>query len=143
VFFIRVILAGLLLAVPLKAQRLPELVRSAPVIFTGTIVSIMPQGESVAITVRVEDAIKGVGDRSELHFQEWKGRWTNGTPYHAGERLIFFLRAPSEAGLTSPLALYRVRGGRVDAPRRSARLGRMAERTIDYSQFVRRLRDSQ
>jgi hypothetical protein len=121
---------------PLKAEvrpappmRLPlnlgQLTQRAGMNFSGKVTSVKPERSaaseevtSVAITFRVEQAIRGTRVGQQLTIHEWAGLWATSERYRVGERLILFLHVPSKLGLTSPVGgaagRFRVdQGGRV------------------------------
>jgi len=55
----------------------------------------------VAITFRVEQAIRGVTPGDDLTISQWMGLWSSGQRYRVGDRLLLFLYPPSKLGLTS------------------------------------------
>jgi hypothetical protein len=57
--------------------------------------------ETVTITFRVENAIRGTTPGDQLTIHQWSGLWTSGQRYRVGERLLLFLYSPSKIGLTS------------------------------------------
>lgn len=84
--------------------------RNAGYIFDGTVLSVkrVAQDETgsvatVAITFRVEQAIRGTRFGQVLTIREWAGLWNSGERYRTGERLLLFLYSPSKLGLTSPV----------------------------------------
>jgi hypothetical protein len=89
----------------------PQLVRAAGMIFSGTVISIARHPatrgqaiETVAITFRVEDAIRGTAPGATLTVSQWIGLWSGGQHYRVGQRLLLFLYPPSKLGLTSCVA---------------------------------------
>jgi hypothetical protein len=75
----------------------------AGVVFVGQVQRIEPKGGVVEITFTVQQPVLGVVGGSYV-MREWAGRWTGGTQrYWVGERAMFFLHAPSAAGLSSPV----------------------------------------
>jgi hypothetical protein len=89
----------------------PLLARAAGTIFSGTVTAIRLQSpshseavETVAITFRVENAIRGATPGEELTISQWIGLWSSGQRYRVGERLLLFLYPPSKLGLTSCVA---------------------------------------
>ena len=89
---------------------LPQVTRQAGIIFSGHVVSIQPvrvagsdQVASVAVTFQVEQGIRGARAGQRFTFHEWVGLWSGSERYRVGERLMLFLYAPSELGLTSPV----------------------------------------
>lgn len=90
---------------------LPQLTRSAGTIFSGTVTGIVRrpaargQGvETVEVTFRVENAIRGTTQGASLTFSQWIALWSAGQRYRVGERLLLFLYPPSKLGLTSCVA---------------------------------------
>ena len=85
--------------------------REAGTIFSGTVTSIARRPathgqavETVAITFRVENAIRGVTPGEDLTISQWIGLWSGGQRYRVGERVLLFLYPPSKLGLTSCVA---------------------------------------
>jgi hypothetical protein len=81
----------------------------AGVVFVGRVEKIEPKdgpgggpgGGVVEITFSVEQPVLGVVGGSYV-MQEWAGRWTGGQQhFQVGQRAMFFLYAPSAAGLSS------------------------------------------
>lgn len=86
----------------------PQLARAAGTIFSGTVTAIERRPakptravETVAITFRVENAIRGATAGDTLTFSEWIGLWSSGQRYRVGERVMLLLYPPSRLGLTS------------------------------------------
>jgi hypothetical protein len=84
--------------------------RSSGYIFDGTVLSVERIGQSetdtvqtVQISFRVEQAIRGTRIGQVLTIREWAGLWNSGERYRPGERLLLFLYTPSKLGLTSPV----------------------------------------
>lgn len=75
----------------------------AGVVFVGQVQSIVPKEGVVEVTFTVQQPVLGaVGGTYVL--REWAGRWTGGQQrYRVGQRAMFFLHAPSAAGLSSPV----------------------------------------
>jgi hypothetical protein len=89
----------------------PRLARAAGSIFSGTVTTIrrqtVSQGEAVetvAITFRVENAIRGATPGQDLTILQWIGLWSSGQRYRVGERVLLFLYPTSKLGLTSCVA---------------------------------------
>jgi hypothetical protein len=89
----------------------PLLARAAGTIFSGTVTAIRRRPasqseavETVAITFRVENAIRGATPGQELTISQWIGLWSSGQRYRVGERVLLFLYPPSKLGLTSCVA---------------------------------------
>jgi hypothetical protein len=77
----------------------------AGVVFVGRVEKIEPKdglgGGVVEITFSVEQPVLGVVGGSYV-MREWAGRWTGGQQhFQVGQRAMFFLYAPSAAGLSS------------------------------------------
>jgi hypothetical protein len=88
-----------------------EMVRAAGMIFSGTVTRIERRPatrgqsvETVAITFRVETAIRGATPGNVLTISQWIGLWSSGQRYRVGERVFLFLYPPSKVGLTSCVA---------------------------------------
>jgi hypothetical protein len=116
--------------------------RAAAHVFAGTVKSISREDGAVAITVQVDDAIKGVTSGTDFQWREWDGLWRSGPHYRKGERIILFLRPVATSGLTSPLRVLRVQADRVQLRKRSPRLGGSA-RGVAYADYIRTLRTLQ
>ncbi len=87
------------------------LARAAGTIFSGTVTAIQRRPlnqseavETVAITFRVENAIRGATPGQDLTISQWIGLWSSGQRYRVGERVLLFLYPPSKLGLTSCVA---------------------------------------
>lgn len=121
-FFWGLLVAGLLAfpsalygqARPTAPTRIPldlqQITRRAGTIFAGRVVSIAPvrvagseEMACVAVTVQVEQGVRGTRAGQPFTFREWAGLWSQGARYRVGERLMLFLYAPSTLGLTSPV----------------------------------------
>ncbi len=73
----------------------------AGVVFVGQVEKIEPKDGLVEITFSVQQPVLGVVGGSYV-MREWAGRWTGGQQhFQVGERAMFFLHAPSAAGLSS------------------------------------------
>ena len=73
----------------------------AGVVFVGQVQSIVPKDGVVEITFLVQQPLVGVVGATYV-MREWAGRWTGGQQrYRVGQRAMFFLHAPSAAGLSS------------------------------------------
>ena len=88
-----------------------EFVHAAGFIFSGTVASIHRNPasvgqsvETVAITFRVENAIRGATPGQDLTIFQWIGLWSSGQRYRIGERVLLFLYPRSRLGLTSWVA---------------------------------------
>lgn len=91
--------------------RFPQIVQSAGTIFSGTVTGIARQPatrgraiETVAITFRVERAIRGATPGDEITISQWMGLWSSGQRYRVGEHVLLFLYPQSKLGLTSCVA---------------------------------------
>ncbi len=85
-----------------------QIARPAGLIFSGTVTGIERRSalekhsiETVAITFRVEQAIRGATPGDILTISEWIGLWTGGQRYRVGDHVLLFLYPPSKLGLTS------------------------------------------
>lgn len=75
----------------------------AGVVFVGQVQSIVPKEGVVEITFLVQQPVLGVVGGTYV-MREWAGRWSGGQQrYQVGQRAMFFLHAPSVAGLSSPV----------------------------------------
>lgn len=90
---------------------LATLTRAAGSIFSGTVTAIARHPaassqtvETVAITFRVENAIRGATPGEYLTISQWIGLWSGGQRYRVGERVLLFLYPASKLGLTSCVA---------------------------------------
>ncbi len=88
-----------------------RIVHSAGIIFSGTVTNIEARpasdGQSlqtVAITFRVSDAIRGATPGETLTISQWTGLWSAGQRYRVGERVVLFLYPASRLGLTSSVS---------------------------------------
>jgi hypothetical protein len=95
---------------PLAISSLRVLNRNAGYIFDGTVLSVEPVAQdetgsvaTVAITFRIEEAIRGTHFGQVLTIREWSGLWNAEEHYQTGERVLLFLYRPSKLGLTSPV----------------------------------------
>jgi hypothetical protein len=99
------------------AQTLPQttddalhaMLRTAGVIFTGTVIAVRRHDAAdgttgvVEIDFAVEDAVRGVSGPIYT-LREWAGLWPAGDqPFCAGQRFLMLLYAPGVAGLSSPV----------------------------------------
>jgi len=96
------------LGLPRSTFGFPQLARAAAIVFSGTVSGVArhPAGHgnavaTVAITFRVETAIRGVSQGESLTISEWIGLWSGAQRYRVGERVLLFLYGPSKLGLTS------------------------------------------
>jgi hypothetical protein len=87
---------------------LPQMVRAAGFIFAGTVIGVgrHPAGvgqpiESVRISFRVEQSIRGAIPGGTMTISEWVGAWYASQSYRVGDRVLLFLYPPSKLGLTS------------------------------------------
>jgi hypothetical protein len=88
-----------------------QIARAAGTIFSGTVTAVVRHPptprqpvETVAITFRVERAIRGATPGENLTISQWIGLWSGGQRYRVGERALLFLYPPSKLGLTSCVA---------------------------------------
>jgi hypothetical protein len=96
---------------PIAAPSLRQLSQKAGYIFAGTVTNvrkIQPTGPynvaTMQVTLRVDQAIRGVQPRQVITIREWIGLWSNGDRYREGERMLLFLYGKSKLGLTSPVS---------------------------------------
>lgn len=89
----------------------PEMIRVAGLIFSGTVIRIERQPatpgqsvETVKVTFRVDNALRGATPGDTLTISQWIGLWSSGQRYRVGEHILLFLYAPSKLGLTSSVA---------------------------------------
>lgn len=94
-----------------RAPPLFQIIHAAGTIFSGRVTAIarVPDPgnhgpQTVAITFRVERAIRGAVAGQDLTITQWIGLWTAGQRYRVGERVLLFLYPPSKLGLTSCVA---------------------------------------
>ena len=90
---------------------LPGIVRSAGIIFSGTVARIERRPavhgqsvETVATTFHIENALRGATRGHDLTISQWGGVWSSGQRYRLGERVLLFLYPRSKLGLTSVVA---------------------------------------
>jgi len=93
---------------PLGESVLTTLTRTAGMIFSGTVTTVSRNRtaanqalQTVAITFRVENAIRGATSGESVTITQWIGLWSSGQRYRVGERVLLFLYPPSKLGLTS------------------------------------------
>ncbi len=93
---------------PLRVFGFPQFVRAAGTIFSGTVTKIERRPatagqsvETVAVTFRIEDALRGATPGQDLTITQWIGLWSSGQRYRVGERVLLFLYPVSKLGLTS------------------------------------------
>jgi len=86
----------------------PQFVRAAGMIFSGTVTRIERRPatagqsvETVAVTFRIEIALRGATPGEDLTITQWIGLWSSGQRYRVGERVLLFLYPASKLGLTS------------------------------------------
>ena len=86
---------------------LSQLTRKAGFIFAGRVLRVerpAPQPDRVLvvrITLRVDQALRGVRRGQTFTLTQWAGAWDNGPQYRPGQRLLLFLYPRSRTGLTS------------------------------------------
>jgi hypothetical protein len=90
---------------------LAHISHAAGTIFSGRVTAIARGAtaresavETVAITFRVESAIRGTTPGQDLTIRQWMGLWSGGQRYRVGEHVLLFLYPPSKLGLTSSVA---------------------------------------
>ena len=81
---------------------------AAGIIFSGTVKRIdrhsVTNGqaiETVAVTFRVDSALRGAWKGQDLTIMQWVGLWSSGQRYRVGEKVLLFLYPRSKLGLTS------------------------------------------
>lgn len=86
----------------------PQFVRAAGMIFSGTVTKIERRPatagqsvEAIAVTFRIENALRGATSGQNLTITQWIGLWSSGQRYRIGERVLLFLYPASKLGLTS------------------------------------------
>jgi hypothetical protein len=87
---------------------LPLMTRAAGMIFSGRVTGIerhpAAQGqalETVVVTFRIDEAIRGTTPGEDLTITQWIGLWSGGQRYRVGQHVLLFLYPPSKLGLTS------------------------------------------
>jgi hypothetical protein len=93
-----------------RALTLESLTRNSGLIFSGVVTRIervraaAPGAvESVRVSFRVSNAVRGVRQGEVVEVSEWAGLWASGERYRLGQQVVLFLHAPSKMGLTSPV----------------------------------------
>jgi hypothetical protein len=82
---------------------LRSLAARSGMVFVGRATAITPLQGSVEIRFAVEQPVLGVTGATYT-LREWAGLWVGGQPrYRLGQRAMFFLHAPSAAGLSTPV----------------------------------------
>jgi len=89
---------------------LRRVTRAAGTIFGGTVASVRRltankpnELETMELTFRAEQGVRGVQRGQTLTIREWAGLWAAGERYQPGQRVFLFLYPPSRLGLTSPV----------------------------------------
>ena len=83
---------------------LHELADQAAVIFTGEVLRVLQDGNSMQIDLRVDDGIRGVATNATYTLHEWTGLWSTASEHmRVGQRALFLLHAPSVGGFSSPV----------------------------------------
>ena len=89
---------------------LRQMTTAAGYIFAGTVMTVERAAavhpnevETIRITFRVDEGVRGVRTHQMLTIREWAGLWNNGERYRPGERVVLMLYRPSQVGLTSPV----------------------------------------
>jgi hypothetical protein len=60
-------------------------------------------GSTVQIAFKVEDGLRGASSGDIVVVREWAGLWTGRPHYRIGEKVLIFLHASEQNGLTSPV----------------------------------------
>jgi hypothetical protein len=97
--------------VRVAAPSLRQLAQKSGYIFAGTVVSVKkipPAGPygvaTMQVSLRVDQAIRGVKAGQVIAVREWIGLWSGGVDrYRPGEQMLLFLYGRSKLGLTSPV----------------------------------------
>jgi len=78
---------------PLRVVGFPQFVRAAGTIFSGTVTKIERRPaaarqsvETVAVTFRIENALRGATPGQDFTITQWIGLWSSGQRYRVGER---------------------------------------------------------
>lgn len=88
---------------------LRQMTASAGYIFAGTVTAVQRapahsnEVETIRITFRIDEGVRGVRTRQSLTIREWAGLWNAGERYQLGEQVVLMLYPPSKLGLTSPV----------------------------------------
>ena len=89
----------------------PEIVRAAGMIFSASVKKVERRPvnagqavETIAITLHVEQAMRGATTGEDLTISQWIGLWSSGQRYRIGERVLLLLYPKSKLGLTSCVA---------------------------------------
>jgi hypothetical protein len=92
-------------------SHLTQMVQAAGMIFSGHVTYVGRAGPAsgrapaaIAITFRVDQAMRGTASGQSVTIHEWAGLWSKGERYRVGEQLLLFLYPPSKLGLTSPVS---------------------------------------
>lgn len=137
-----------------------QLAERAGIIFSGTVQKIdVTEGSVIQVTFTVDEGIRGAFSGQTLILSEWRPSTSAISPYRTGEKVLIFLHAPSQNGLTSPVggsagvirfadpATLKLTVEQVSAVRRSARLRAALPQTtgpdessVSAADFVRALR---
>jgi hypothetical protein len=124
-FPIRIVRPPRLPVGPVGVIGFPQFARAAGMIFSGTVTKVERRSagrgesvETVAVTFRIESALRGATPGRDLTIHQWIGLWASGQRYAVGERVFLFLYPKSNLGLTScvggPLGHFAIdRSGRV------------------------------
>lgn len=109
-FLVLCLLSSLAHAQTARAPSLHQLAASAGYIFVGTVTTVQRtpavhpnEVETIRVTFRVDEGVRGVRSRQTLTIREWAGLWNAGERYRVGERVVMMLYRPSPVGLTSPV----------------------------------------
>lgn len=109
-------LVVLALLCPLATAQMPaaptlrQITARAAYIFSGTVTAVdrapiteSNEVETIRITFRVDQAVRGVRSRQAFTIREWAGLWNAGPRYQVGEQVVLALYPRSKLGLTSPV----------------------------------------
>ena len=96
---------------PLIGTNLRQIVRSSGQIVSGVVVAVERSGADsdtpsgiTRVTIRVQEAVRGVRRGQVVQVCEWAGLWNAGERYQMGQHVFLFLYPNSKLGLTSPVA---------------------------------------
>jgi hypothetical protein len=141
----------------------PLIAHAAGTIFSGTVTAVAHKPATqdhaiatVAITFRVEQAIRGSSRGENLTIRQWMGVWSGGQRYRVGEHVLLFLYPPSKLGLTSavggalgrfaidPVGRVLLTAQHVSAFQRDAILGSKSRLSVsDFAAAIRKMNEEE
>src|SRR3954471_20922668 len=105
--YLRTVLLVASLTLAAFGQQSPDIASRADIIFRGEVLGVTVDpghapGEVAftRITVRVDDAVRGVSNGQMLTIRQWQ---VGADEYRVGESLVLFLHRSSDLGLSSPV----------------------------------------